>query len=215
MPHPGFEMMKPLAGRSNLSCRGRDVQRIGAGGSPPSSRCCSFGRLIRGRWVVADLPARGHMEYPGRYKALVLNAIQSIDLGQVDRVIQLFKAARAHGRRIFVCGDGGSDSVASHLLCDLVKEANYTNPSPFRILALSDQLAKLGRTQDALAKERVFVEQLKHFAEPEDIVMGICVSAARWRSSGRVMHPRQTRSSGRDTFWPQRLTTGVPSLSRA
>ena len=38
---------------------------------------------------------------------------------------------------------------------------------------------------------------------------------ARWRSSGRAMHPRQTRSSGRDTFSPQRPTNGVPSLSRA
>jgi len=116
------------------------------------------------------------MEYPGRYKALGLNAIQSIDLAKVDHVIQLFNAARAHGRRIFVCGDGGSDSMASHLLCDLVKEANYNHPSPFRILALTDQLPKLGRMQGGLEKDRVFVEQLKNFAEPEDIVMGICVS---------------------------------------
>jgi len=127
------------------------------------------------RAVKGPLTAKT-MEYPGRYKAMVLNAIQSIDLGKVDQVIQLFKAARAHGRRIFVCGSGGSDSVASHLLCDLVKEANYSHPSPFRILALSDQLPKLIRIQDGLTKDRVFVEQLKNFAEPEDIVMGICAS---------------------------------------
>jgi D-sedoheptulose 7-phosphate isomerase len=115
------------------------------------------------------------MEYPGRYRALVLNAIHSIDLGKVDKVIQIFKAARAHGRRIFLCGDGGSDSMAAHFLCDLVKEANYKGPSPFRILALSNQLPKLSRIQDELARDRVFVEQLKNFAEPEDVVMGICV----------------------------------------
>ena len=127
--------------------------------------------------LVTEAPARRIMEYPGRYKALVLNAVQSIDLRKVAEVIQTLKSARAHGRRIFVCGTGGSDSMAAHSLCDLVKGANYSNPpSPFRILALSDQIPELGRTYDELTKDRVFVEQLKHFAEPEDVVMGICVS---------------------------------------
>jgi D-sedoheptulose 7-phosphate isomerase len=116
------------------------------------------------------------MEFPGRYKALVLNAIQSIDLGKVGQVIQIFKAARTHGRRVFVCGDDGSDAAASHFLCDLVKGLNYTNSSPFRILALSDQLPKQIRGFDEQSRDRVFVEQLKNFAEPEDVVMGICVS---------------------------------------
>ena len=43
----------------------------------------------------------------------------------------------------------------------------------FRILALSDQLPKTGNLRDG-AHERVFVEQLKNFAEPEDVGMGIC-----------------------------------------
>jgi D-sedoheptulose 7-phosphate isomerase len=116
------------------------------------------------------------MEYPERYKARVLDAIQSIDLNKVGRVIQLFESARTHGRRIFVCGNGGSDSMAAQFLCDLVKEANYTHSSPFRILALTDQSRTLGRVQDELTRERVFVEQLKNFAEPEDLVMGICTT---------------------------------------
>ncbi len=116
------------------------------------------------------------MEYPEEYKTLVLKAIQSIDLGKVSQAIQMFKTARADGHRIFICGDGGSDSMAGHFLCDLVKEAKYKQRSPFRIVALSDQVPKLGRSQDELAKDRVFVEQLKDFAEPEDVVMGICAT---------------------------------------
>jgi D-sedoheptulose 7-phosphate isomerase len=116
------------------------------------------------------------MEFPGRYKALVLNAIQSIDLGKVGQVIQILKAARAHGRRVFVCGDDGSDAAAAHFLCDLVKGLNYTSASPFRILALSDQLPKQIRASHEQSRDRVFVEQLKNFAEPEDVVMGLCVS---------------------------------------
>ena len=123
--------------------------------------------------IQPNRPVRGLMEFPGRYKALVLNAIQSIDLSKVGQVIQIFKAARAHGRRVFVCGDDGSDAAASHFLCDLVKSLNYTNSSPFRILALSDQLPKQIRASDEHSRDRVFVEQLKNFAEPEDVVMQV------------------------------------------
>jgi len=116
------------------------------------------------------------MDYPGQYKTLILNAIQTIDLVKVDQVIQIFKAARTHGRRIFVCGNGGTDSMASQFLCDMVKSASFNQSSRFRILALSDEAPRIGRIRDDFTNDRVFVEQLKNFAEPEDVVMGICTS---------------------------------------
>jgi D-sedoheptulose 7-phosphate isomerase len=114
------------------------------------------------------------MDYPEAYKSELLNAIQRIDLSKVNEVIQIFKAARVHGRRIFVCGSGGADYMASQTLCDMVKGASFNQSSRFRILALIDQLPKVTRKQDDLSKDRVFVEQLKNFAEPEDVVMAIC-----------------------------------------
>ena len=117
---------------------------------------------------------RRDMDYPEQYKAQILNAIQSIDLVKVSQVIQVFKGARAHGRRIFVCGNGGIDSVVAQLLCDMVKGTSSSRAPRFRIAALSDQLPKVSREPDKLATESVFVEQLKSFAEPEDVVMGIC-----------------------------------------
>ena len=116
------------------------------------------------------------MDYPGQYKTLILNAIHNIDLNKVGQVIQIFKAARAQGRRIFVCGNGGSDSMASQFLCDIVKSASFNHSSRFRILALSDQMPKVGSVQGEHEKARIFVEQLKNFAEPEDVLMGICTS---------------------------------------
>jgi D-sedoheptulose 7-phosphate isomerase len=114
------------------------------------------------------------MDYPEQYKAQILSAIQSIDLVKVNQVIQVFKGARAHGRRIFVCGNGGIDSVVAQLLCDLVKGARSSRAPRFRIAALSDQLPNVSRESDKLTADSVFVEQLKNFAEPEDVVMGIC-----------------------------------------
>ncbi len=114
------------------------------------------------------------MEFPGHYKAQILIAIESVDLEKVALVIQFFKDARAHGRKIFVCGNGRIDSMAAEILCEMVKSASFNRPSRFRILALSDQLPKIGDSRSAFANDRVFLEQLKNFAEPEDVVVGIC-----------------------------------------
>jgi D-sedoheptulose 7-phosphate isomerase len=116
------------------------------------------------------------MDYPGQYQSQILNAIQTIDLGKVTQVIQLFKSARAHGQRIFVCGSGGTDGMASQFLCEMVKSAGRNRSSRFRILALSDLSPIIAPIRDDFLNERVFVEQLKNFAEPEDVVMGICTS---------------------------------------
>ena len=113
------------------------------------------------------------MNYTANYKSRLLDAIRSIDLDQVDRVIQLFKDARTNGGRIFVCGDGGTDLIASEFLCDMVKEANLSKSTRFRILPLSDQPRWGVTRRKEVAPGRFFVEQLKNFAQPGDVVMGI------------------------------------------
>jgi D-sedoheptulose 7-phosphate isomerase len=115
------------------------------------------------------------MDYPAHYMSEILNAIHNIDLGRVQQAIQIFKDARTHGRRIFVCGNGAVDSMAAKTLCDTVKGASKRWSLRFRILALSEETSNSARSQES-TDDRVFVEQLKNFAEPEDVVMGICTS---------------------------------------
>jgi len=116
------------------------------------------------------------MDYPEQYQTQILNAIHRIDLDKVAKAIQIFKSARAHGQRIFVCGSGGADAVAAQMLCDVVKSASSNRASRFRILALSDHLPAFSVARGELNHERIFVEQLKNFAEPEDVVAAICTT---------------------------------------
>lgn len=113
------------------------------------------------------------MNFPEQYKADLLKTIDSIDLNKVSQVIDLFKYARSNARRIFVCGNGGSASTASHFACDIVKGASYNRNTRFRIMALTDQLPTLTAYANDVSYDAVFVEQLKNFAEPGDVVMGI------------------------------------------
>lgn len=113
------------------------------------------------------------MSFPAAYKKSVLEAIERIDLDKVDQAIDWFREARQAGRRIFVCGNGGSASTASHFACDMVKGASFGRPTRFRILALTDSLPTVTAYANDVGYEAVFVEQLRNFAEPGDLFMGI------------------------------------------
>src|SRR5689334_25163750 len=80
------------------------------------------------------------MTFPEQYRSQLFTAIESIDADQVNRAIRLLATARDEGRRIFVCGNGGSASAASHFATDLVKGASFGREKRFRVMALTDSL---------------------------------------------------------------------------
>src|SRR5258706_7236649 len=113
------------------------------------------------------------MTFSDQYRQETIRAINSVDTNKVEQAIEWFKEARANNRRIFLCGNGGSASTASHLACDIVKGASYGRQTRFRVMALTDSLPTLTAYSNDVGYDIVFVEQLKNFAEPDDLVMAI------------------------------------------
>ena len=113
------------------------------------------------------------MSFTTEYRTKLIETLEGMDLANVDHAIALFRNARENGRHIFVCGNGGSASTASHFACDIVKGASYQRDKRFRIMALTDSLPTLTAYSNDVSYECVFAEQLKNFAEPGDLVLAI------------------------------------------
>ncbi len=113
------------------------------------------------------------MEFLRDYQRETLRAIESIPLDKVEEAIRWFREARASGRRIFVCGNGGSAANASHFACEVTKGASYGRESRFRMIALTDSMPLVTAYSNDVGYESAFVEQLKNFAEPGDVVVGL------------------------------------------
>ena len=111
--------------------------------------------------------------FVSHYKEQLQRTIETIPLDRVEQAIEWLKQARAQDRAIFTCGNGGSASTASHFVCDMVKGASYKRPTRFRIQALTDNLATITAYSNDVAYECVFVEQLKNFAQPGDLLLAI------------------------------------------
>ena len=76
-------------------------------------------------------------------------------------------------KTIFVLGNGGSAATASHLAADLNKGACLKATKKFRVISLTDCVPWMSAIANDLDYESVFVEPLKNFAAPGDVVMGI------------------------------------------
>ncbi len=113
------------------------------------------------------------MSFTEQYRSELLEAVKSIDSTAVDKAIDWFGNARHDSRHIFTCGNGGSASTASHLVCDVLKGASFGRDQRFRILALTDSLATITAYSNDVCYDCVFEEQLKNFAQPGDVVLAI------------------------------------------
>lgn len=113
------------------------------------------------------------MTFTESYKTDLHRTIDAIDLDKVNTAIEWFREVRENNRHIFVCGNGGSASTASHFVCDVLKGASYGRDSRFRILSLTDSMATLTAYSNDVNYDCVFVEQLRNYAQPGDLVMAI------------------------------------------
>jgi len=113
------------------------------------------------------------MSFATQYKAKLFQALDTIDYSKVDEAIAILQQARDEGRRVFICGNGGSASSANHFACDIVKGASYQRDKRFKIMALSESIPTMTAYANDVGYEDVFVEQLKNFAEPGDVVMAV------------------------------------------
>ncbi len=103
-------------------------------------------------------------------------ALDSIPVAAVAQLIETFKKAVAEDRQIFVFGNGGSASNASHFATDLGKGSSDKIGRRFRVISLNDNVSWMTAIGNDYAYDEIFVRQLMNYARPGDIVLTLSVS---------------------------------------
>lgn len=116
------------------------------------------------------------LDFSVRYFDELAKVVHEMPKDQVARFVSWIVEAREQGKAIFVLGNGGSATTASHFATDMGKGASLDRRVRFRILSLTDNVGWMTALGNDLSYEDVFVEQLKNFAEAGDIVVAISVS---------------------------------------
>ena len=102
-----------------------------------------------------------------------------IDPAEVQALADAIYQAYEQGHTVFLCGNGGSGSNASHFCEDLgkgtLRREDFDNDEKkrLRVLSLTDNTPYILAWGNDEGFERVFVEQLKNLAKPGDLLIAI------------------------------------------
>ncbi len=99
--------------------------------------------------------------------------MDQIDRGEIEKAMLALKEARDNKHYVFIMGNGGSASTASHFAGDFNKGLSLNREKRFRFVCLNDNAATVLSLANDVAYEAIFVEQLKNFLSDGDIVMAI------------------------------------------
>ncbi|MCA9743323.1 MAG: HAD-IIIA family hydrolase [Deferribacteres bacterium] len=126
--------------------------------------------------------------------------LDEIDHAAFEKVVHILLKARQQDKQIFIIGNGGSASTASHFACDLAKgTVDYDNISfkRFRAISLADNMAYITALGNDIDFDEIFTEQLKSYLNPGDVVLGISASG---NSPNIVKALRYAKSAGATTI---------------
>jgi D-sedoheptulose 7-phosphate isomerase len=116
------------------------------------------------------------MEQIHRYINELKGTMDRLPVEMIDKVVHLLHKARIQNRQIFIMGNGGSASTASHFVCDLAKNTRRPGWPHFRTIGLTDNMAIFSAYGNDEGFENVFSEQLANMVQPDDLVVGISTS---------------------------------------
>lgn len=109
--------------------------------------------------------------YVRLYRQKSVSVLGKIPDGAIATLIEVLDAARCENRQVFVCGNGGSASTASHFAAGLSKEGSWGRERRFRALSLTDNISWLTALANDTDYAEVFVEQLKNHAQTGDVLV--------------------------------------------
>ena len=96
--------------------------------------------------------------------------INNIDIKSISDFLNLMKDAAKSGRKIYICGNGGSASTASHFAGDYNKGLKDYE---FDFICLSDNLPTIMAIANDISYDEIFRYQVKNKLRSNDIVIGI------------------------------------------
>jgi len=105
----------------------------------------------------------------------VKKIIEEISREDIDKTIQILDEVRKNGKKIFIIGNGGSASTATHLACDLNKYTSIEGQKRFKAISLEDNTPLLTALVNDEGWNDVYSYQLENLLDDGDCIIAISV----------------------------------------
>ena len=146
---------------------------------------------------VISAPARpeaaGVADIAEEYLRNLAELARRIDVRAAAEVAQAIVDTVVGGHTVFVAGNGGSASTATHLVCDLLGTCMATGLRHARVIGLADNASVLTALANDAHFDEIFSRQLALQGRPGDLLLLLSVSG---ESPNLLAAARTARSGG-------------------
>lgn len=104
------------------------------------------------------------------------NTLNNLEAEMLSRAVDALWQAYQMDKQVFIFGNGGSASTASHMACDVGKGVVRPGKKRFRIQSLCDNVATMTAWANDVSYESVFKDQLENLLNEQDVVIAISAS---------------------------------------
>lgn len=113
--------------------------------------------------------------YAQKYTNHLSDMTSQLDFDAIGKFVDRLLEARQTGKRIFLIGNGGSASTASHFAND-IGIGTRTLDTPFKVISLCDNNAVLTAIGNDFGYQYLFSKQLEKLMHEGDILVAISAS---------------------------------------
>lgn len=104
------------------------------------------------------------------------NVLDTVPVDTISAILETVEEAANRGSTVFFIGNGGSASIASHFVNDLVYGTRCEDHPSVRAVSVTDNLAVVTALANDNGYHRCFVMQLEANLRPNDVVIALSAS---------------------------------------
>lgn len=123
--------------------------------------------------------------YIRNYLSEVKEITGNLSIEDIDGTVELLYNAWKNGNRVFICGNGGSASTATHFACDLSKTTIVDGRERFKVECLNDNIPLMLALINDDGFDNLFIEQLKAKFCQGDVLVCISVHGGAGRDKAQ------------------------------
>ena len=112
------------------------------------------------------------------YNQKLNDILKEHHFNEIEKITKFLEVSIKKEKNIFVCGNGGSASVANHFLCDFNKGIKVSSSRKLmpKVISLSNSIELITAIANDLRYEEIFSNQIENYAKKNDILIIISSS---------------------------------------
>ena len=112
------------------------------------------------------------------YNKKLNDILKEHHFNEIEKITKFLEVSIKKEKNIFVCGNGGSASVANHFLCDFNKGIKVSSSRKLmpKVISLSNSIELITAIANDLRYEEIFSYQIENYAKKNDVLIIISSS---------------------------------------